>query len=381
MGPHTNTLPVLDNVDDEPLLSIVNNRFGSLSSDGLENLDLLIYLIGDGDRRSFKINDSEILYPYIVNDWLSSLNPARTTVIYDADRAESFTKELTSPAGSELIVIASTGGGSRAYFSEGGDICFSTFFWNKVTAGMTVNRAFKRAQNSISFLSQTDDISSSCYNPLSPLLDANGNGISNEGIDYQIAESYAIGLKMNYADEPPQIGYAAVEEIEGIQTIVADNITPASDQLQRVWAVIRPINYCPYGSGEEIVNFTEEVDLVEVGTTGRYEWVYGSQIDACKVTVYAMDTEGNTSQPKETRVYQSGEDIYEPDNNDRDATVIVVGHPTPPSPTPFTMLQMRTGLNFMDEGASIIPLRQATWKRTVSLLWCSMIIHWNQYEG
>jgi len=42
-----------------------------------------------------------------------------------------------------------------------------------------------------------------------------------------------------------------------------------------------------------------------------------------------MDVDGNTSLPKETKIYQVGGDIYEPDETREDANVIVPGHPTP----------------------------------------------------
>jgi hypothetical protein len=42
-----------------------------------------------------------------------------------------------------------------------------------------------------------------------------------------------------------------------------------------------------------------------------------------------MDVDGNTSLPKETKIYQEGGDIYEPDETREDANVIVPGHPTP----------------------------------------------------
>ena len=46
--------------------------------------------------------------------------------------------------------------------------------------------------------------------------------------------------------------------------------------------------------------------------------------------VYAVDEDGSTSPPRETRIYQAeGGDIYEFDDTRRRSNVIVIDHPVP----------------------------------------------------
>ena len=272
----------------------------------------------------------DILNASDLDSWLDILQtakPGRVTIVYDGDKSGSFMPPLTaSLPPDERIMITSSGPDAPAYFSGEGDICFSSFFWGQVAGGATLYNALSHAKQALKYLSRREEISFSCYNPQSPLIDADGDGTPNEEDDYQIARSRTIGIGMKFADDPPQIGSASIEEDGGVVTIVAEDISTTTE-LQRVWAVIKPIDYCPDDPGSEPGEL-EEVDLLDPEEDGRFEGIYSDPVACYKVSVYAMDTDGNTSLPKETKIYQEGGDIYEPDEYRIDANVIVPGHPT-----------------------------------------------------
>jgi hypothetical protein len=312
-----------------------------------ESLDLVIYLIGAGDSDAFKMSNTETLTTSQLSGLLDSLTRppeslpvgTRVTIIYDGDKSGSFIAPLASSAGSERIIITSASEDGPAYFNSAGDICFSFFFWSQIANGATVYKAFAYARQAITYLSLNKEISFSCYPLHLPLIDADRDGTANEADDYAIARARSIGLGTKFAaDTPPvkpTIGSASVEEVGGEITISAENITPAG-QIQRVWAIVKPIAYCPGHSGEK----TQELEEVDLEFRDGGNWIYNGPSPFAghtyKVSVYAMDTDRNTSDPKEAKAYHPGGDIYEdPDGNgiyDDDpsqANVIVVNHPTP----------------------------------------------------
>jgi sugar lactone lactonase YvrE len=307
-----------------------------LAASDFEYLDLLIYFIGEGYAETFIMNsegDEDSFLPAsqlaVWLDFIQDQNQksCRVTLIYDANYAGSFIESLASSE-KERIIIASTGRDEEAYFNEEGDICFSMFFWDQLATGATAYKAFAYAKEGISYCIRKKDISFSCYKPQSPLLEANGNGLANEMADYRIAMGFAIGKGMKFAADPPQIGSASVERNGDTITIIAENVTSTSP-LEKVWAVIQSISYCPGSSEGETPQPTEK-ELDHIGD-GKYEGTIPYP-GACKVTVYAMSDDNgkpNISLPVETKVYQEGGDIYEPDDTFLQANVIVVNYPTP----------------------------------------------------
>ena len=218
------------------------------------------------------------------------------------------------------------------------------FFWEQVATGASVYKAFAYAKKAISYCIQQKDISFSCYMPQSPLMEANGNGVTNEMSDYRVAGGFAIGQGMKFAADPPQISSASVEKNEDNSLTITADVTSTSPVV-KVWAVIQSMGYCPgFSEGESRQPTEVKLDYVEgrddIGEerSERYAKTI-SNPGACRVTVYAMsgsEEEPDVSLPFETKVYQEeGGDIYEdPDGNGifdddpSEANVIVVNHPT-----------------------------------------------------
>ena len=326
--------------DVAPSVFYLGRHLQDLANNGsIDNLDLSIYLIGAGDNGSFAMNDEEEILTASpqLEDWLDYLQNkkhSRVTLIYDGNKSGSFIHALMPPEGKERIIITSTGAESAAYFKTEGSVSFSSFFWDRIAAGATIGDAFLYAKRAISYCTRDNEISFSCYRPQHPLIDANGNGIANEPVDETIAQGLNLGDGIVSADEPPLIGSVSAQRQGNLLTITAE-IT-STNPVERVWAVIRPIGYCP-GASEELLQEIVEAELRDLDGDGTYE---GSRSDVdypCKVTVYAMnrDDVGETnSSSLETKIIQPGGDIYEPDNDESQANVIVVNHP---SPQPHTL--------------------------------------------
>ncbi|MBW1825113.1 MAG: hypothetical protein JRI87_11245, partial [Deltaproteobacteria bacterium] len=285
-------------VEGEPSNSDLGNHINSLAGNGdIENLDLVIYLIGAGDTGTFMINDTETLtasqlYGFLNN--LQNLKPCRVTLIYDADKSGSFIPVLylpNPPQGKERILITSSNDNGSAYFSSEGDISFSYFFWSQVSVGAILYNAFAHAKKAISYFSRKKEISFSCYKQQGPLLEADGDEVGNEESDYQIARACTIGIGIKFADDPPQIGSVSVDEQEGVLTISvsAENITSTKD-IQKVWAMIKRIRYCPENSNEDEAEILE-VDLPD--EDGMYEYAGSVPFDCYQIHVYATDIDNN----------------------------------------------------------------------------------------
>ncbi len=315
---------------------------------GMENLDLTIYLIGAGDTGTFAMNDDvnmsdedKILTSSKLHEWLDNLQnqkQSRVTIIYDGNKSGSFIPALMPPEGKERIITTSTGAESAAYFKTEGNVSFSSFFWDRVAAGATIGNAFIYAKSAISYCTRENDISFSCYRPQHPLMDANSNGIANELNDYEIATALYLGDGVAYADDLPLIGSVSVAR-EGDWITIAAHDVSSTNPVTKVWAVIRPIGYCPgFSEGVPQEVFEPEPQLFDPDGDGTYAGSFNVDY-ACKVTVYAMslDAEGdpNISASLEPIINQPGGDIYEdPDNDGKydddssEANVIVVNHPS-----------------------------------------------------
>jgi len=129
-----------------------------------------------------------------------------------------------------------------------------------------------------------------------------------------------------------------VDDSSGITlTIDAEGITATTD-VDTVWAVILPVDYCS-GQPSDQAEVELAYSMAESNAYGTYDVPSGIS-DNClayRVTVYAKDSDNNTSMPCETMVYQEEEaicsivksDDYEPDDDEADAGIIVINDNEP----------------------------------------------------
>ena len=305
-------------VDDQPSLSNLSYAINTWAQSNTQ--DIVLYLVGNGGNASFRINETETLPPADLDAWLDDLQEViagKVTVIYDADESGSFLPLLTPPAEKERILISSTDSDGPAYFPIDGNISFSAFFWRQVLNGATARDAFVHAINSVGYAFQGQE----------PKLDDSGNGVGNEqGVDGRMARYYTIGTGIMLAGDEPLIGSACPDQaLSGAvsATVWVENVTSTSS-IDKVWALIASPGYITGDSA----NHREDMlmlDLSPVGN-GRYEVAYSNftSFGIYKISIYAMDKNGNVSLPKEIQVEQQVivPDMYEEDDTFGQANVV-----------------------------------------------------------
>ena len=246
-------------------------------------LDLVIYLIGNGGNKTFKVNDTDTLQATDLDNRLDNLQSAITgnvTVIYDAPLSGSFISSLIPPTGKQRIAVCSAEAGGPAFFLSGGDICFSRYFWQQIANGDSVYGSFVRASDVIS--------------GQSPQLDDTGNGVGNEHSDGLFSRNYYLGSGIILAGDAPLIGSVSPEQTlvgggAASAVIWADNVA-TTGAISRVWAVITPPGYSPGNPADPVLDMPT-IDLTDVGNN-RYEATYRGFTGpgTYNITVYAMDT-------------------------------------------------------------------------------------------
>jgi uncharacterized protein YjiK len=295
-------------VDGSTSLSNLDYAINTWARDNTQ--DLVIYMTGNGSYSEFTLNGSETLTAAQLSSWLDDLQdniPEEVIVIYDADRSGSFIPSLKPPTGKKRLLISGSSSDQKANFIFEGNISFSRFFWGRVLNGMNLREAFIYAKRAIQYCGgQT------------PQLDDNGNGIANEKQDGIVSRAYSIGVGIMLAGDDPVIGSVSPgQTISGdISAVIwAEDIT-TTGTIDRVWAVITP---------PRSVSDLPSIELVNDGTD-QYQGTYSdfSIYGNYEIAVYAMDTEGNVSLPKDTYVFKSsGPDAYEDDDSLETADVIV----------------------------------------------------------
>ncbi len=285
---------VLDDVDGDTTNGNLQNATANWAADADS---LVIYIVDHGGNGTFRMSGAETLSASDLDSWLDQLQqtmPGKVTVIYDACESGSFLSALTPPVGKERTVITSTSPGESAYFVNQGSVSFSNYFWTHIFNGVNVKDAFDLSRNALSTTTSYQH----------PLLDANGNGASNEAKDFTLAQSFYIGSgTVIYGDSP------AIGSVSDPQTINNQNVAPLfaadvtdGDGIARVWAVIRPPDY-NQGDSTNPVNDLPSIDLMSVGDN-RFEATYeGFNIEGTyQLAIYARDRIGNTSVPVLTTV-------------------------------------------------------------------------------
>ncbi|KPL09296.1 MAG: hypothetical protein AMS26_23020, partial [Bacteroides sp. SM23_62] len=299
-----------------PTLSNMGHAITSWAQESTQ--DLVLYMIGNGEYGTFDLNSSETLSAYQLDSWLDNLQAnisGKVTIIYDASFSGSFLPSLVPPSGKERILISSSSSSQASYYISDGDISFSKFFWKHILNGMNVRDSFVNAKNAIYYCAGQ-----------APQLDDNGNGISNEKEDGLISRYYSIGVGIMLAGDDPVIGSVSPGQTlygSTSTTIWAEDIT-TTGTIDKVWAVISPPAYLR-GFNSQPDTDLPTVELVDDGN-GHYEGTYNdfSTYGNYSIAVYAMDTDGNVSLPKDTYVYQEiGPDLYEDDDSLDNANIII----------------------------------------------------------
>ena len=292
---------VADDVDRDATNTNLQDALSTWAPEHLNGLptgDVVVYLVDHGGTGTFRMSGTETLSATDLDGWLDALQAqidGKVIVVYDACESGSFLDALRAPVGytDRRIVLTSTSLGESAHFVASGTVSFSNYFWTQVFNGVTVGEAFTIAKDA---LSQT-------YDYQTPLLDDNGDGVSN-GSDGTVAGVTNIGngTKQNWS--APVISAVSPDQtINGRAdaALWADPVTDP-DGVAHVWAVLRPPDYNQESSSNPVTGLPS-IDLQPVGGD-RYEATYTAFTTAGTYTIliYARDRQGNTSVPTLTHV-------------------------------------------------------------------------------
>ena len=286
-----------------------------------QTVELIIYMVGQGDTEIFDINASEILHAKILDQWLDEFQSHQAvpiTFIYDASNSGSFIPFLIAEGQQKRIVITGAGANQAAQFIAQGMISFSQFFWRGIYNGFSLKDAFFNGQNGVDF---------SC-NIQVPQLDDNGNGISNESLDGIVIQHRTIGAGIRLAENSPFIGTTNeyVDITQSNATITAKDVA-ATDRIQQMIAVVSPP--CAAYTG-----FLQVITETVVDSSGQAYTFHTDQLDYTgdyQVTWFAVDKNGMVSKPS-ARHFSSAsllKDAYEPDNSWQDANVLIINDQNP----------------------------------------------------
>jgi streptogramin lyase len=264
-----------------------------LNGDGQPDAtDVVLYMTDHGGNGVFRINQNQVLSDTLLDGWLTTLEAAisgSVTVVYDACRAGSF----IPIANNRRRVLASTEAGNVAYFTSGGLMSFSNFFWSGILNGDSLGQSFTDAQASVIATPTTQ----------TPQIDATGDGTANTQADYDAVTNEYIGSgTANYLQAPVITSVSAGIDANDDVVLTASGVTDNND-ISRVWVVLYDSGYQVGSTETPIINLpTVELQESPPGS-GTYTGTYdGAPLGGGLYTAvfYARDRLGNISLPEVT---------------------------------------------------------------------------------
>jgi len=283
---------VADDIDD---LATNNNLERAVTDWAKDAQHVIIYLIGHNDLY-FRMNASEVLDNTQLDNWMDHLQAesnCRITFIFDACKSGNYVQTYTAPDSYSRVIITSTGIDENAYLI--GAISFSNYFWSHIFYGHSIQTAFQLAMQTTSQINQPPFMAT----PQNPLMDANNNGYANESEDYSLVQNLYLGSNENAQSETIKIVSVsdAITLTQTTSSILRAQVTSDTNNIQRVWAVIRRPDY------QAGVSETIEIELISVGDNW-YQSVYQEfeTVGTYLVAFYAQDDANQVSIPLFTTV-------------------------------------------------------------------------------
>ncbi len=301
---------IADDVDADATNENMHKAITEWAADAEE---LLLYITDHGGDGTFRMGDAELLSAQELKIWLDQMQGttgARVLIIYDACQSGSFLPVLSDTT-YDRIFISSASHDEQAYFTAQGQLSFSYLFWGNIFNGMSLYDAFLNVKNAVAYT----------YNQ-TPQVNSDGNASGNEDSDMEGIKGMIIGNGIMSADDIPFIGSISPDTTltgESTYTIYAQDVTDANG-ISEVWAVITPPDNSNFDPSDPVLYLPE----VQMSLTG--ENIYKGQYSGFthkgtyNIAVYAKDTKGNLSIPKQTTFIQtSGEP---PDSNQTTQTTV-----------------------------------------------------------
>jgi len=284
---------VLDDVDADAVNSNLQEAVTGWSKD---SDTLVIYLTDHGGKDVFRMSETEIFSASALNEWLNVLQASysgKVIIVYDACESGSF---ISSLSGRNRIVIASTSPLEPAYFVNQGAISFSSYFWSYIFNGNDVRDSFDFASDAMGTAREFQH----------PLIEASGNGYSNETTDLESVRNVFIGNGTPIYTESPKL-----ESISESQTINGTSTarlyasgTKDGNTVAGVTVVVCAPGYTQESLSGPVQNLPSVVLLPVENNPGVYENTYnGFNIEGTyQLIFYPRDPTGKPLLPELTTV-------------------------------------------------------------------------------
>ena len=282
--------------------------------------EILIYIIGEGDYQSFHLNETKELKASELDQWINS--SIDHILIYDACMGKSFIQELAmNSEDGNRILIASSQLIEPAYYLFQGELSFSRLFWSQVNNGLSTRDSFQYATSNFVQLK---------IGQCPVILD------QNNGSSY-----HYIGTGLKQMPDQPLTGKARAMIKNNDQLFLEVSNVSTTNSINNVWAVIIPVDKhlsdftmqqtnCPVSCmsfKEVLLNSHADADIDCYSANTIIELEHSGEYD---VHFLSMDNNGRLSTVKTISVYQNtGEDFYEPDNQESTANIININDPEP----------------------------------------------------
>ncbi|MEE9336893.1 MAG: 6-bladed beta-propeller [Methylococcaceae bacterium] len=206
--------------------------------------DVLIYLIDHGGPGKFEINDHEVLTSAQLSTWVNQLDdiiPGKVTVIIESCQSGSF---LPALAKQKRNLIASTNANQPAIISNKGLNSFSYYFWSEISAGATLQEAFKTGRQGMSPQFVEGQAQSA-------QLDSNGDTLFNAS-DYGDLANFCIGNCTKYysssqteyvSDAPVILSVTESLTLEGTTSAELTMQINNRENITQAWVTIIPPDF------------------------------------------------------------------------------------------------------------------------------------------
>jgi len=281
--------------------------------------ELLLYMVGDGSTREFKMDDSHVLSAVDLNSWLDNLQAYLTgqvAVITDAPYSWAYLSALQPQTNTDRILISGTGLNQAANFFSQNAFVFSMFFWNSVFSGANMSDAFVQAQHVLTWTEFRQK----------PHIDANGNGVPDELADHELSEDFNIGSTVDFPGTSPAIGsVGGIEKSADMHINIWASDVSSSGNIDQVLAIVVPP---PFGNQKQEKIPLSTIDMPWNAANNRYEAEYNllDSTGIYRFAIYAIDEYNRVSQPMETSVTHVStlKDIYENDDTWEAANFILL---------------------------------------------------------
>ncbi|ETR66983.1 MAG: hypothetical protein OMM_05383 [Candidatus Magnetoglobus multicellularis str. Araruama] len=250
-------------------------------------------MTGIGYADSLELIDNETLPYDQLSQWLNQLQntiPGLVTVIFDACHSANFIKFLAPPEGKKRIVIASSGENQPSCFLYNGRLSFSSFFWEGILNGFSIENAFYKAETALTFLNVNQ----------TPFLDDNGNGIGNEKTDRVLAQSSIIGTGIMLGNDDPFIGSIDMIQSKADPSMIVFQTNDVNSDRK----IVDVFAFVQYPDKQLIQPecFIEDYPTIHFNfhsDTNTYEGILSglSVSGQYEIMVYSQDIDGNFSAP------------------------------------------------------------------------------------